>query len=98
MLELTYLAAIDRLDRLDDRQLAVLRLVAQGQSDAQTSERVGLGPRRTGQLVTGVFVTLGLRPTPYVSRRTMARLVLRHDPAPATATGHDLDGHAQRAG
>ncbi len=80
-LELSYIAATSRLDRLDPTERSLLRVIALGQSGADTealiAARLGITPEEGAALCTAVFDKLGLRPTPYLSRRALAKLVLR---------------------
>lgn len=98
MLEVSYLAAASRVDRLDDDQLVVLRLVALGMDDEEIARRLGTGPARTRQTVRLIFATLGVRPTPYLSRRSLARLALRPHTGTDVGTVPDVAAQQQRAG
>lgn len=98
MLELSYLAAASRVDRLDADQLVLLRLVALGMDDDEIASRLGTGPGRTRQAVRVVFATLGVRPTPHLSRRSLARLALRPYTGTDVGTVPDVAAQQQRAG
>ncbi|NYI45218.1 DNA-binding NarL/FixJ family response regulator [Nocardioides aromaticivorans] len=84
MLELTYVAATSRLDRLGIQERQVLQLIAHGQSDAAIGRQLGLSPLATEEISTRIFDKLGLEPSPYLSRRVLAVLTLRQAPAGAT--------------
>ncbi|MEV5000644.1 hypothetical protein [Nocardioides sp. LML1-1-1.1] len=77
MLELTYVAATSRLDRLGHQERRVLQLIAHGQSDAAIGRQLGLSLRATEETCRRVFDTLGLVPSPYLDRRVLAVLTLR---------------------
>ncbi|HWJ11715.1 MAG TPA: LuxR C-terminal-related transcriptional regulator [Nocardioides sp.] len=81
MLELTYVAATSRLDRLGIQERQVLQLIAHGQSEAAIGRQLGLSPSATQEICTRVFDKLGLVPSPYVDRRVLAVLTLRQAPA-----------------
>jgi hypothetical protein len=80
-LELSYIAATSRLDRLDPTERALLRVIALGQSGADTealvAARLGITLQEATALSTALFDKLGLRPTAYLGRHTLAKLVLR---------------------
>lgn len=82
-LELSYIAATGRLDQLDPTERSLLRVIALGQSGADTealvAARLGITPEEGAALCTAVFDKLGLRPTPYLGRHTLAKLALRHE-------------------
>lgn len=88
MLELTYIAATSRLDRLGIQERQVLQLIAHGQSETAIGRQLGLGPDATAELCTRVFDKLGLTPTAYVSRRVLAVLTLRQAPSRARDAAH----------
>ena len=88
MLELTYVAATSRLDRLGIQERQVLQLIAHGQSDAAIGRQLGLSPRATEEISTRIFEKLGLEPSPYLSRRVLAVLTLRQAPARARDAAH----------
>ncbi|KRA27854.1 MULTISPECIES: hypothetical protein [unclassified Nocardioides] len=81
-LELSYIAATSRLDRLDPTERSLLRVIALGQSGADTdalvAARLGITLQEATALSTALFDELGLRPTPYLGRHTLAKLALRH--------------------
>lgn len=81
MLELTYIAATSRLDRLGHQERRVLQLIAHGQSEAAIGRQVGLSPRATAETCRRIFDTLGLVPSPYLDRRVLAVLTLRQAPS-----------------
>ena len=83
MLELTYVAATSRLDRLGIQERQVLQLIAHGQSDAAIGRQLGLSPLATEEICTQVFDKLGLVPSAYLSRRVLAVLTLRQAPTRA---------------
>lgn len=76
-LELSYIAATTRLDRLDPVERMALELIALGQTEAMIATQLGITPRASAALCTAVFATLGLRPTAYLGRRALAKLTLR---------------------
>lgn len=80
VLEMSYLAATSRVDRLGPREREVLQMIAIGQSDEQVAQQLELSPDVAVKLCADVFDTLGIHPTPYLSRRTLAALTLRHVP------------------
>ncbi len=88
MLELTYVAATSRLDRLGIQERQVLQLIAHGQSDAAIGRQLGLSPQATEEICTRVFDKLGLVPSAYVSRRVLAVLTLRQAPTRARDKAH----------
>lgn len=88
MLELTYVAATSRLDRLGIKERQVLQLIAHGQSDAAIGRQLGLSPRATEEISSRVFDKLGLVPSAYLSRRVLAVLTLRQAPARARDAAH----------
>lgn len=77
VLEMSYLAATSRADRLGPREREVLQMIALGQSDEQVAEQLELAPDVAAKLCGDVFDTLGIHPTAYLSRRTLAALTLR---------------------
>lgn len=69
----------DPLDQLTDRELDVLRLMAEGRSNQAISERLYLSPKTIEAHVTAIFSKLDLDPTPNDHRRVLAVLhYLRH--------------------
>ncbi|GAA4082504.1 LuxR C-terminal-related transcriptional regulator [Nocardioides kongjuensis] len=98
MLELTYLAATSRLDRLGIRERQVLRLIALGQSESAIAAQLGLSPETTAALCSGVFRTLGLRPTPYLSKRLLAVLTLRQSELDRSSRSRPVGGRCDANG
>jgi DNA-binding CsgD family transcriptional regulator len=64
-----------RLRRLSLREAQVARLVAEGRSDEQVAERLGIGVADVSTELAGVFRKLGLR-----SRTELALLTPDHQP------------------
>jgi DNA-binding NarL/FixJ family response regulator len=64
----------DRLDRLTSRETDVLRLMAEGRSNAAIAETLFLSGGTVEKHVTAVFAKLGLEATPADHRRVLAVL------------------------
>jgi len=77
MLELTYVAATSRLERLGPRERQVLQLVAHGQSGSAIARQLGLTPEEAEAVTRRVFDKLGLVPSAHLGRRVLAVLTLR---------------------
>lgn len=79
-LELSYIAATSRLDLLDPDERTLLQVIALGRSeadaDALVAARFDITPRDAAVLCSRVLERLGLRPTAYLRRSTLARLAL----------------------
>lgn len=66
------------LDRLSPRELEVLRLMAQGRSNAALAARLFLTPKTVESHVTSIFTKLDLLPEPESHRRVLAVLTYLH--------------------
>lgn len=64
---------VERLNQLTKRELEILRLVAQGLSDAQIAERLVLSPRTINAHLTSVYRKLGVN-----SRSAATRFAIEH--------------------
>ena len=62
-----------RLDQLTKREIEILRLVAQGLSDAQVAERLVLSPRTVNAHLTSIYNKLGVN-----SRSAATRYAVEH--------------------
>lgn len=68
----------DPVQRLSAAQLAVLRLIAEGWSNAQIAERRGIAPRSAERIIARVFAALGIAADGDVNPRVAAtRLYIR---------------------
>jgi serine/threonine-protein kinase len=66
------------LSALDERELELLGLIAEGRSDDAIAEQLGTDPAEIGQTVEGVFTKLGVHGSPDQLRRIVSALeVLR---------------------
>lgn len=65
-----------RLDRLSRRELEVLRLIAQGLSNAAIAAQLYLAGKTVETVCTSIFRKLDLYPSDHVNRRVLAVLVL----------------------
>jgi DNA-binding NarL/FixJ family response regulator len=65
-----------RLDRLSRRELEVLRLIAQGMSNAAIAAQLYLAGKTVETVCTSIFRKLDLYPSDHVNRRVLAVLVL----------------------
>ncbi|MEO5887566.1 MAG: LuxR C-terminal-related transcriptional regulator [Anaerolineales bacterium] len=64
---------VARLDQLTKREIEILRLVAQGLSDAQVAERLVLSPRTVNAHLTSIYNKLGVN-----SRSAATRYAMEH--------------------
>jgi DNA-binding NarL/FixJ family response regulator len=81
----------DRLRRLSDRERAVLRLMAQGRSNAGIGHRLHLTAKSVESYVSSVFIKLDLDAAPDDNRRVRAVLTwLRAEP-PGDAQRHPTE-------
>jgi DNA-binding NarL/FixJ family response regulator len=72
--------AAQRLDRLSRRELQVLRLIAQGLSNAAIAAELFLAGKTVETVCSSIFRKLDLHPSDHVNRRVLAVLmVLRED-------------------
>ncbi len=72
--------AAQRLDRLSRRELQVLRLIAQGLSNAAIAAELFLAGKTVEAVCSSIFRKLDLHPSDHVNRRVLAVLVvLRED-------------------
>jgi DNA-binding NarL/FixJ family response regulator len=62
------------LEELSERELEVLRLMAEGRSNQAISNRIHLAPKTVEAHVHGIFTKLGLEPAPDDHRRVLAVL------------------------
>ncbi len=70
-----------RLDRLSRRELEVLRLIAEGMSNAAIAAELYLASKTVETVCTSIFRKLELHPSDHVNRRVLAVLtLLREDP------------------
>ena len=65
-----------RLDRLSRRELEVLRLIAEGMSNAAIAGELYLAPKTVETVCTSIFRKLELYPSDHVNRRVLAVLTL----------------------
>lgn len=65
-----------RLDRLSRRELEVLRLIAQGFSNAAIAAELFLAGKTVETVCSSIFRKLDLHPSDHVNRRVLAVLVL----------------------
>ena len=65
-----------RLDRLSRRELQVLRLIAQGYSNAAIATELFLAGKTVETVCSSIFRKLELHPADHVNRRVLAVLVL----------------------
>lgn len=68
-----------RLDRLSRRELEVLRLIAQGLSNAAIAAELYLAAKTVETVCSSMFRKLELYPSDHVNRRVLAVLVLLHE-------------------
>ena len=69
-----------RLDRLSRRELQVLRLIAQGLSNAAIAAELFLAGKTVETVCSSIFRKLDLHPSDHVNRRVLAVLeLLRED-------------------
>jgi DNA-binding NarL/FixJ family response regulator len=73
-----------RLGALTVRELEILSLIAEGKSNAAIAERLFVTKRAVERHINSIFLKLGLRDTPNVSRRVKAALMY--------LAGETLDG------
>jgi DNA-binding NarL/FixJ family response regulator len=64
----------DRLNRLTDRERAVLGLLAEGRSNKSIAERLMLSPKTIEGAIANLFTKLNLDPDPDDNRRVLAVL------------------------
>jgi DNA-binding NarL/FixJ family response regulator len=64
-----------RLDLLTPRELEILRLIAEGRSNAAIAEKLVVTKRAVERHINSIFLKLGLRETGDVSRRVKATLL-----------------------
>ena len=65
-----------RLDRLSRRELQVLRLIAQGLSNAAIAAELFLAGKTVETVCSSIFRKLDLHPSNHVNRRVLAVLML----------------------
>ncbi|GAA3820915.1 helix-turn-helix transcriptional regulator [Nocardioides panacisoli] len=71
------------IEPLSRRELEVLELIAEGQSNAGIARRLYLSARTVEAVCSRIFIKLDLPPSEDVNRRVLAALVLlrgEHDP------------------
>lgn len=74
--------ASDPLEALTERETEVLRLMAEGRSNAAIGSHLGLSPKTVETHVSSIFSKLGMSDTPDDNRRVLSVLhFLRHDGA-----------------
>lgn len=78
---LTALAPVEplpggRLDRLSRREMEVLRLIAEGRSNAAVAAELYLAAKTVETVCSSIFRKLDLHPSDHVNRRVTAVLVL----------------------
>ena len=64
----------NQLDRLTERERDVLRLMAEGRSNARIASQLYLAPKTVETHVAGLFTKLGLQPAADDNRRVLAVL------------------------
>ncbi len=67
---------VRRLDRLSRRELQVLRLIAQGLSNAAIAAELFLAGKTVETVCSSIFRKLDLHPSDHINRRVLAVLVL----------------------
>ncbi len=70
-----------RLDRLSRRELEVLRLIAQGWTNAAIAEQLFLAEKTVETVCSSIFRKLELYPSVTVNRRVQAVLMVLHEGA-----------------
>lgn len=71
-----------RLDRLSGRELEVLRLMAQGLSNAAVAAELYLAAKTVETICSSIFRKLELHPSDHVNRRVLAVLLLLTEDTP----------------
>jgi DNA-binding NarL/FixJ family response regulator len=66
-----------RLEALNDRERAVLELIAQGRTNPAIAQRMFLSERAVERHVSGIFTKLGLAASARIHRRVLAALAHR---------------------
>jgi len=77
--------AAEALDALSERELEVLRLMAEGLSNSAIAGRIVISIRTVETHVASIFTKLGLLPTPEEHRRVRAVLLYLNPPGRLTA-------------
>ena len=72
--------AVDPLQRLSDRERAVLTLMAEGRSNAGIAARLYLSPKSVERHAAAVFDKLGLPPDSDNNRRVLAVIAFLRAP------------------